>query len=336
MTPHEQERIRTWSRALKGEARIRLIATEDQRSREIARFCEDLAGIAAGVQVIRAEGDPGDLPAIGIGRSITFHGVPLGTELAPFLEALSGAGVTGQALSEADRKRIEAVDLPALLQLFVTPQCRFCPGMVRQVLPLAAGGGTIHLAVVDSSLFPEKARSEKIQSVPTLVLDNVFRWTGTVDIQELLAMIERRDPLTLGPSSLENMLTQGDASRLAGLMLKRKTIFPAFVDLLAHRKWPVRLGAMVALEEISEKSPELAGTVAEPLWERFEAAGEPVKGDILHVLGEIGDRRYVPALQGVLDRDYGEEITEAAKEALEKIAERMGPLAVGLPPEEGG
>lgn len=335
MTPHEQEQIRKWGRAVSVKTRIQLLRTEDPRSRELARFCEDLAGLAPGIHVTREEGAPGDLPAIGIGDSITIHGVPIGTELAPFLDALSGRH-EGYALSGADRRRLERVDLPALLRLFVTPQCGFCPGVVRQLLALASASRSIHLVIVDGTLFPEVARSEKIQSVPTLILDTMFRWTGSVKLQELLAVIESRDPVTLGSSSLENMLKQGEASRLAGLMLQQETIFPALIDLLAHRKWPVRLGAMVAMEEIAERRPELARTVAGPLWQKFEAAEEQAKGDILHVLGEIADRRYVSALLRVRDGAYGKEITEAAKEALEKIAEREGGLTTKLSPEADG
>ena len=42
----------------------------------------------------------------------------------------------------------------------------------------------------------------------------------------------------------------------------------------------------------------------------------------IHVLGEVSGRNLIPALDGVLAGDYGGEIKEAAKEALEKIEER--------------
>ncbi len=322
MTHQEEEQIRMWAAGLSREVRLRFVGTEDQRSQEIAKFCEELEALASGVHVSREEGDAGDLPAIAIGHTITYHGVPLGTELGPFLEALSGKGLRGNALSRAEKDRLQNIDLPALLKLFVTPQCRYCPGMVRQILPLPAENETIRLAIVDGTLFPEEARSERIQSVPTLLLDLQFRWTGSVILHELLEVLEKRDPVNLGPSSLESLLKVGDASRLAGLMLGREIIFPALIDLLAHRKWSVRLGAMVVIEEIAERNPALALQAAAPLWQKFESADGQVKGDIIHVLGEVSDRHFIPSLEAILTGDYGGDIKEAAEEALEKILGR--------------
>lgn len=322
MNRQEEAQIKKWSRDLSQEVPLRFLWTEDHRSREIAQFCKDLERLAPQVQVKKEEGDPKELPGVSAGRGITYHGVPLGTELQPFLEALSGAGITASPGSEKEKFRLERIDLPVLLRLFVTTHCHFCPAMVRQLIPLPAANDSIRLAIVDGVLFPEAAKSEKIQSVPTLLLDTLFRWTGSVSLNELLEVLGNRDPASLGPSSLENMLNEGDASRLANLMLKRKMVFPAFIDLLAHRKWSVRLGAMVAMEEMAEIDPNLALQVAAPLWQKFENADEQTKGDIIYVLGEVAGRNLVPSMEKVLAGDYGGEIKEAAEEALEKIVQR--------------
>jgi hypothetical protein len=322
MTPREQEQILEWDRAFEGEISPGLVTTDDPRSGDLEQFCEELENLTSGVCVARKEGGAEDLPAITLGHSFIYHGVPLGHELAPFLEALSGGDLTGRSFSRAEKDRLHRSDLPALLRLFVTPQCRFCPSMVRQLLPITAENESIRLAIVDGTLFPEEAQSERIQSVPTLLLDRQYRWTGSVPLHELLEVLANRDPVRLGPSSLENMLKAGDASRLADLMLDREMIFPAFIELLAHSKWSVRLGAMVVIEEITERNPVLALQAAGPLWKKFESAGEQVKGDIIHVLGELSDSHLIPSLKGIATGDYGADIREAAEEALEKIAGR--------------
>jgi len=99
-------------------------------------------------------------------------------------------------------------------------------------------------------------------------------------------------------------------------MLDGKTIFPAFYDLIIHDKWPVRLGAMVVMEEIADHNPALASQVIDFLWGRFHQQPE---GDILYLLGEIKDRRAVSWLKEVLGGEYNEEVKEAAEEAMDKM-----------------
>jgi hypothetical protein len=106
------------------------------------------------------------------------------------------------------------------------------------------------------------------------------------------------------------------------MMLKKKTIFPSLFDLLTHHKWPVRLGAMVVMEEIASRNPDLAAQVIDPLWERFQHVEDPVKGDIIHVMGESGNHKIIPWMKKVLDGEYDAEIKEAAREALQKTENR--------------
>jgi hypothetical protein len=92
------------------------------------------------------------------------------------------------------------------------------------------------------------------------------------------------------------------------------------MDLLVHPKWPVRLGAMVALETIAEENPALAQKTMLPLWDRFDAVDDKVKGDILYLVGEIDNGVSIERIQDVLNKrlNYDAEIIEAAEEALEK------------------
>jgi HEAT repeat protein len=104
------------------------------------------------------------------------------------------------------------------------------------------------------------------------------------------------------------------------MMLEAEKLFPAFYDVLTHNKWPIRLGAMVVIEEIVAKNRNLAAEALSPLWDRFQGVSVQIQGDILHVLGEIGDPRSVSWLETVSSSDSDRELKEAAKEALEKIS----------------
>jgi glutaredoxin len=322
MTPQEEKQIRKWNSELSDDIQISLLVTEDKRSMEFIDFSENLNCLAPKIRIVKEEGEPTGAPAIQIGHALRYHAIPLGTELEPFLEAVSILDKKVPRIPESIQDRLEKIKLPTALRLYVSQQCPFCPMTARQMIPLCAANEFIELTIIDCTLFPEMAQSNRIQSVPTVLLDEQFRWTGSFRLEELVEIITKRDPAKLGTSYLETMLREGNAAQLAEMMLDKENIFPAFHDLLIHEKWPVRLGAMVALEEIAGRNLELAAQVIDPLWERFHHAEDPVKGDIIYILGESGDHRIAPRLEIILSGQYHTEVKEAAKEALEKIAER--------------
>jgi hypothetical protein len=121
---------------------------------------------------------------------------------------------------------------------------------------------------------------------------------------------------------MERMIKEGQAFDMLRLFQERGTVAPAFVDLLTHPLLTLRLGAMAVMETLAETDPEAARGVLPSLWERFGAAETAVKGDILYVIGEVGDGRWEPVLAGVADSATDPEVRAAAAEALEKLSNR--------------
>ena len=289
---------------------------QDQVFRE---FCDHLVQLVSNIKII-AEDSSGKQPTeIQISDSLRYQAIPSGLELQPFTEALAALDSEASPLSESIKMQLEKNELPATLIAFISPHCTFCPQVIRQLIPLSMADTGIQLIVIDGTLFPELAQHHKIQSVPTILLDEQFRWTGSVPLAEIVDAISTRNPALLGATSLESILKDGQAGHLAGMMLDAHEIFPAFYDLLVHDKWPVRLGAMVVIEEIAAKDPALAATAIGPLWEHFDHVSDQIKGDILYLFGEVGDPKTIPWLQGVIGGQYDEELKEAAGEALEKL-----------------
>jgi len=322
MTPEEKNRIASWNQTLDSHVHLRLISTKDTRSNLLADFCEALPNIASNVVFVKEEGDEKELPAIEINSRLRYHAVPLGKELPPFLTALEQAAASDPtALPQSIKDELEAVTVPAFLQLFIAPQCPHCPLTVQQLIPLLAATKHVYLSVIDGTLFPEMAEAHGIRSVPTLLMDAQFRWTGNIPLKELVDIMAHRDPAGLGAPSLESMLKEGDASKVAEMMLQAGEIFPSFLDVLVHEKMFVRLGAMVVMEELAKRDPALARQAVDPLLERFGEASEPIQGDLIHVIGETGDRRSIPMLKDVLKASCGPEVKEAAKDALDRLGE---------------
>ncbi|MCU0593226.1 MAG: thioredoxin family protein [Desulfobacterales bacterium] len=317
MTLSEETQLRNARREVSDGTVLRLVVTPDRRSSELIRFCERVTAILPQVSFAREEGTEPEPPLIRLPNGIRYQGAPRGNEVAPFIDALTGKI---QPLSDRHRERLVGASLhPAELEIFVTPPCTFCPGMVRGLMPLATASPRIQITVIDASLFPETAESRGIQAVPTLVLDGQFRWTGSWVIGELIDLLVTRDPASMGPAALEMLLREGAAQRLARMMAEQKRVFPALLELLCHEKWPVRLGAMVTVEELSALAPDLALQAIDTVWHRFDSVSDQVRGDILFLCGEAGKPSLMPRIRTVLLSSSSVEVKAAAEEALEKL-----------------
>jgi hypothetical protein len=321
VTPQEKKQVVAFNDKLTQTMDIRLTTNADTRSQELERFCRELVENASRLQVIIEKNDAaGSMPGIHITSSLVYHAVPLGTELLPFLDML--VDISEQSAGNSPVGSTQESELPAKLKLYVSSTCSFCPAVVRKLVPLAMQNTHIQLMIIDAVHFSEVADTDHIRSVPTLILDNQFRWTGMVDLNELLNTIQGRDPAQLSAGTLASMISDGNAYGLAEMMLKEGCIFPGFMDLLTHEAFSTRLGAMAAAEEIAERRLSLAVQMAPPLVERFEQQIDAVKGDLLYIIGLSGDSGMLDFLKKIASGEYPEDVKEAAAEAMEAIQSR--------------
>ncbi|MEA1866599.1 MAG: thioredoxin family protein, partial [Thermodesulfobacteriota bacterium] len=220
MTPEDQAIITEWYRKIDGEIRIGLIRAEDDRSRQIQKFCEDFSRLAPGVRIEREENDGKQAPKINIGENISYQAVPMGRELVPFLDVLGCRDTPAGKLPSPVRYALNQLRVPAILKVYIAPQCLFCPQVVTLLLSLAASESLIHITIIDGILFSERAENDHVRSVPTVILDDQFRWTGEIQLEELVHIMLTRDPSQLGTDSLRKILEQGDAAGLAQMMME--------------------------------------------------------------------------------------------------------------------
>ncbi len=320
-TELEKKQLLKLNNALSSDIKIGLADSGHPQSPMFQKFCDHLVQLVPKIRVVKEDSSPRKPPQIIIGDGLRYQALPGGLEMPPFIEALTALGSEPIQISESIKSRLKKNNLPATLTVFMAPQCTYCPQVISQLIPLSMIEAGVQLIVIDGSLFPDAAQTHHIQSVPTLLLDKQFRWTGQVPLDEIIDAICTRNPVLLGSTSLESILNDGQASHLAAMMLDAQEIFPSIYELLIHDKWSVRLGAMVVMEEIAEKNPTLASQAIDPLWAHFEAVADQVKGDILYLFGEIGDPRVIPWIAEVATGECDAEVKEAAREALEKLTE---------------
>jgi hypothetical protein len=318
ITEADQKRINGWNDRIDAETSLKLVLSPDPRSEGFKSFCMALSRQASHIKVSTRQKEFG--PAfMEIGDRVMYQAIPEGKEMEPFLEALAFTVKPPARLSERMSKMVNQIHVPADLRLFIAPQCPHCPILVRSLLPILFFGASLKLTIIDGSLYTEMARMYDIRSVPTLILDDDFQWNGMVNMEELLTTISRRDMGNLSQTTLTNLLKDGKASMIAEMMVRHQKLPSAFLKLVAHEKWPLRLGAMVAFEEIIRISPAMAVRSIPLLLGVFPGADDQAKGDILYLLGLIGSPESEPFLESIKHGGYNDEIMESATEALENI-----------------
>ena len=296
---------------------VELIKTDTPQFEQLKTFC-GIFQENSGIEIKKVAGDD-LLPGIRIDRKITYHAVPTGPELEPFIDALT------QNLSSGDRFKATARKIvgPVYIDVFIAPQCPFCPRAVQTLLPLAAASPFVKIAVIDAMLFTETAQNANVQSTPTTLLDQHYRWIGLPPVDEVLRMAISRDPSELSPSALQGMIADSDAEGLAQMMADNGNVFPGFIALLIDEKWSTRLGAMAAFEYLVEIDVEKGARYIEPLWAHINKVDAQVQGDIAYLLGESKSPKATEKLTLLSQGSYPEPVKEAALEALESLAQSV-------------
>lgn len=318
----DAKHIQAWGENLAQPVSLRFVATSDRRSNEFATFCQELSRLAPQVRVVEEKQEHAEFPAILVDSGWSYYALPRGGELMPFLELLSllsqNPAKTPETLPDWHRE----IGWPADLKIYVAPQCPFCPQALRQLQPLLINNPMLHLSIIDGTLFPELAERDGVRSVPTTILDAHLRWTGSIEIKQILDALIHRDPGRLSTDTLKGIIKGGDADRLAAMMLREGRIFPAFLNLLTDLEWSTRLGAMVVLEEIQDANPALATSVTDALCRLLDDSEGPVLGDLIYLLGLVGSEECIPKLEGILQIEQDQQMREVLLEALEKLRQK--------------
>jgi hypothetical protein len=321
MTPSELTRIKDWAGAQTHLHDLFLSDSPHPRQPAFDVFGAELTRAAPCIRITRSD-RPCEIPAFFIGGNILFSALPRDMELMPFLEALSFAA-SPPPLPGHIRPLLNRISRSGQLTLFISAQCPHCPDMVRRLIPPAVHSQQMGLNIIDGTLFPEMAEKHRILSVPCLILEPDLRWTGHVDLKEILTQMNEQNPSQLSAATFRQVLEQGEADRICRQMIQADTLFQGFIDLLLHPEWSVRLGAMVVVEALAEQAPKLAARLCPVLMQAFDDIEDiSIQGDVLYALGEAGGPETREWIQHMLPGLDHPDLKEAALEALAAIDDK--------------
>jgi hypothetical protein len=263
-------------------------------------------------------------PTIKIGNKVTYQAVPEGAERSLFNKAIGIDKLDACPFDLDLQERIKVFQVPHEMVLFIANQCHYCPQVVGKMLHYVALSPQAGLTIIDAQQLSDVAAKENIKSVPTLILDGHMRMSGQIDVNEVVAYIQNRDPSQLTTDTLAVMIHDGQADRLAAMMLSKGSVFDAFSALLTNPKWSIRLGAMVVMEHLIEEDTNLVSGYLMQFWDRWGKLDQDVQGDLLYLMGETKNPIFFEPIQAMIHTPdlLGEELLSAAQDALESLDDR--------------
>jgi len=129
---------------------------------------------------------------------IRFYGVPSGYEFMPFIEAIIDVSRGSTGLSPETKERLKAVDKPAHVQVFTTPNCPYCTKAVRLAHQFAVENENVKADMIESIEFPQLVYKYRVMGVPKVVINETVEFTGAYPEDLFLTHLLQ----ALGPPSM--------------------------------------------------------------------------------------------------------------------------------------
>ena len=196
-TPEMRQQLDTVFARMERTLQLVLFLDERPVSAELERFMTELAGMTEKltVQVAERSVSSQEAPCVrvclqdGTPAGLAFHGVPGGHEFTSFVLGLYNAAGPGQALDDATRQAIAALNKPVNMKVLVSLSCTMCPDLVVAAQHIAALNPQVTAEVYDLAHFEQLKERYQVMSVPCLVLDEDQVTFGKKNIQQLLALL---------------------------------------------------------------------------------------------------------------------------------------------------
>jgi len=307
--------VQMWQKDLNNPILLSIFVRQKNSSDPFFRYGESLNTACKHIDIAFTKTE--SLPKIQIKDNLNVHSIPEGTEIQPFLQALTYRSNPPE--KSAEYEGIETLPSSNLL-LFVSPYCPNCPEVLKKILPIVWFNPDIDLTIIDVGLFPEEAEKRSILSVPTLMFKD-FRWTGPVNVSEIMDVIQN-PPDQWDAQSLERMLSEGKAVQLAQTILDQGKFVKNFDQLIAHELLSIRLGAMVCVEYIADENRNLAQNLSHTIWSCLTSSNIQVQGDLIYLIGICGTQKDIPKLKDMMAQADDNDIKESITEAIETIQEQ--------------
>ena len=133
------------------------------------------------------------VPAIAVVGSkdygIRYYGIPYGYEFSSFIETITNVSKGITNLSEDTKTKLQTLDKPAHIQVFVTLTCPYCAIAGSLAHKFAIESTMVKSDIVDVGEFPHLAQKYSIMGVPKIVINERTEIVGAVPEAQFVAHV---------------------------------------------------------------------------------------------------------------------------------------------------
>jgi glutaredoxin-like protein len=120
---------------------------------------------------------------------IRYYGIPYGYEFSSFTETIVNVSKGATNLSEDTKNKLQTLDKPAHIQVFVTLTCPYCSIAAGLSHKFAIESSMVKSDVIDVSEFPHLAQKYSIMGVPKIVINERTELVGAVPEAQFVAHV---------------------------------------------------------------------------------------------------------------------------------------------------
>ncbi len=123
-------------------------------------------------------------------KRVKFNGIPAGHEINSFISALIEMSGTESEVPAELLERIQKIDKPVNIKVFVTLSCPHCPGAVQKAHKLAMLNKNVTGEMIEAQTFYELSEKFNVTGVPKIIINDSLELVGNQPIERFLDQIE--------------------------------------------------------------------------------------------------------------------------------------------------
>ena len=124
-------------------------------------------------------------------RGVKFNGIPAGHEINSFIPAILEVSGAGEDLPESYKAKLNALEKPVNIKVFVTLSCPHCAGAVQKAHKLALESDLIDGEMIEAQTFYDLSEKFNVSSVPKIVINDQYEFVGNQPLEVFLKEIEK-------------------------------------------------------------------------------------------------------------------------------------------------
>ena len=109
------------------------------------------------------------------------------------INSIINSSLDSQNLNKDLIEKLEVIQNPIHIKVFVTPSCKYCPKIAELSLSLAMQFSTIKTEIIEIQEYPDLANNYGISSVPVTVINDKIQLDGQISSDTLVEAIVKID-----------------------------------------------------------------------------------------------------------------------------------------------